>query len=58
MYDYFDVVVIIQISIRSYDFVDFSQTSALMGTRWTAIVTLVPYSTAISGAKSIDTQLT
>lgn len=58
MYDYFDVIVIIQISIRSYYFVDFSQTSALMVTRWTAIVTLVPYSTAISGTKSIDTQLT
>lgn len=58
IYDYFDVVVIIQISIRSYYFVDFSQTSALMVTRWTAIVTLVPYSTAISGTKSIDTQLT
>lgn len=58
IYDYFDVVVIIQISIRSFYFVDFSQTSALMVTRWTAIVTLVPYSTAISGTKSIDTQLT
>lgn len=58
IYDYFDVVVIIHISIRSYYFVDFSQTSALMVTRWTAIVTLVPYSTAISGTKSIDTQLT
>lgn len=58
IYDYFDVVVIIQISIRSYYFVDFSQACALMVTRWTAIVTLVPYSTTISGAKSIDTQLT
>lgn len=57
---YFDVVVIIQISIRSYDSrsVESPQKGALMVTRWTAIVTLVPYSTAISGAKSIDTQLT
>lgn len=35
-----------------------SQTGAPMVTQWTAIVTLVPYSTAISGAKSIGTQLT
>lgn len=57
---YFDIVVIIQISIRSYDSrsVESPQKGALMVTRWTAIVTLVPYSTAISGAKSIDTQLT
>lgn len=60
MYDYFDVVVIIQISIRSYDSrsVESPQKGALMVTRWTAIVTLVPCSTAISGAKSIDTKLT
>lgn len=40
------------------DSIDSPQTGAPTVTQWTDIVTLVPYSTAISGAKSIGTQLT